>query len=40
MKKWKDFQGVSFGWVLLDALGSGVVETFETSSVGRGVRLV
>ncbi|KAK0657213.1 serine-threonine protein kinase 19-domain-containing protein [Cercophora newfieldiana] len=39
-KKWKDFYGVSFDWVLREAVGSGVVEVFETHTVGRGVRLV
>ena len=39
-KKWKDFHGVSFDWVLREAVGSGLVEVFETRSVGRGVRLV
>ncbi|KAK4451744.1 serine-threonine protein kinase 19-domain-containing protein [Podospora aff. communis PSN243] len=39
-KKWKDFYGVSFDWVLREAVGAGLVEVFETHSVGRGVRLV
>ncbi|KAK0731450.1 serine-threonine protein kinase 19, partial [Lasiosphaeris hirsuta] len=37
-KKWRDFNGLSFDWVLREAVGAGLVEVFETSSVGRGVR--
>ncbi|KAL2126842.1 hypothetical protein VTI74DRAFT_138 [Chaetomium olivicolor] len=39
-KKWKEFQGLSFDWVLREAVGAGLVEVFETRSVGRAVRLV
>lgn len=39
-KKWKDFHGLAFDWVLREAVGAGLVEIFETHSVGRGVRLV
>lgn len=39
-KKWKEFYGLSFDWVLQEAVGTGLVEVFETRSVGRGVRLV
>ncbi len=39
-KKWKDFNGLAFGWILQEAVGVGLVEVFETRSVGRGVRLV
>ncbi|KAH6634283.1 serine-threonine protein kinase 19-domain-containing protein [Chaetomium sp. MPI-SDFR-AT-0129] len=39
-KKWKVFHGLAFDWVLREAVGAGVVEVFETGSVGRGVRLV
>lgn len=39
-KKWKDFYGLRFEWVLDEALGMGVVEGFETGSVGRGIRLI
>jgi hypothetical protein len=38
-RKWRDFSGLAFDWVLAEALGAGVVEVFETGSVGRGVRL-
>ena len=39
-KKWRDFHGLSFHWVLEEAVGAGLVEVFETRSVGRGVRLL
>lgn len=39
-RKWKHFQGLAFGWVLEEAVGSGLVEVFETGSVGRGVRAI
>jgi hypothetical protein len=37
-KKWKDLYGMQFRWVLEEALGAGLVEIFETGSVGPGVR--
>ncbi|OTB02111.1 hypothetical protein M426DRAFT_322938 [Hypoxylon sp. CI-4A] len=37
-KKWRQFYGLSFDWVLQEAVGSGLVEVFETRSVGRGIR--
>ncbi|KAJ4312212.1 hypothetical protein N0V94_007555 [Neodidymelliopsis sp. IMI 364377] len=39
-KKWKQFYGMRFEWVLEECLGAGLVELFETGSVGRAVRLV
>ncbi|KAK1532688.1 uncharacterized protein CCOS01_04671 [Colletotrichum costaricense] len=39
-KRWKEFYGLEFNWVLEEAMGAGVVEVFETRSVGRGVRLL
>jgi hypothetical protein len=39
-RKWKQFRGLSFDWVLEEAVGSGLVEVFETGSVGRGVRVI
>ncbi|GKT42301.1 uncharacterized protein ColSpa_02482 [Colletotrichum spaethianum] len=39
-KRWKDFYGLEFHWVLEEAMGAGQVEVFETRSVGRGVRLL
>ncbi|KAI9663454.1 MAG: hypothetical protein M1831_002463 [Alyxoria varia] len=38
-KKWKQFYGLKFQWVLEECLGSGLIECFETGSVGLGVRL-
>lgn len=37
-KKWKEFNGMSFRWILEEALGAGLVELFDTGSVGPGVR--
>lgn len=39
-RKWKYFYGINFEWVLRECLGSGLVELFETGSVGKGVRVV
>ncbi|KAJ9157896.1 Serine-threonine protein kinase 19-domain-containing protein [Pleurostoma richardsiae] len=39
-RKWKEFYGLSFEWVLCEAVGAGLIEVFETRSVGRGVRLL
>lgn len=36
--RWKEFWGVEWEWVLGQAVGLGIVEVFETGSVGRGVR--
>ncbi|KAK6440242.1 hypothetical protein LTR95_003542 [Oleoguttula sp. CCFEE 5521] len=37
-KKWREFWGLRFDYVLAEAVGSGVVEVFETGSVGLAVR--
>jgi hypothetical protein len=37
-KKWKDLYGLDFDWALQECLGAGLVELFETKSVGHGVR--
>jgi hypothetical protein len=37
-KKWKDLYGLNFDWVLEECLGAGLIELFETRSVGLGVR--
>ncbi len=37
-KKWKDLYGLDFDWTLQECLGAGLVELFETKSVGHGVR--
>lgn len=39
-RKWKQFYGLTFDWVLGECLGAGLIEVFETGSVGRGVRTV
>lgn len=39
-KKWKDLYGLTFDWILHEAVGAGLVELFETGSVGRAVRLL
>lgn len=39
-KKWKDFYGMTFDWILHEAVGAGLVEVFVTGSVGRGIRLL
>ncbi|TGJ80200.1 hypothetical protein E0Z10_g8565 [Xylaria hypoxylon] len=39
-RKWRQFYGLTFDWVLQEAVGAGLVEVFETRSVGRGVRAV
>jgi hypothetical protein len=37
-KKWKDLSGLNFDWILEECLGAGLVETFDTHSVGLAVR--
>ncbi|KAG6160179.1 hypothetical protein E4U11_004061 [Claviceps purpurea] len=37
--RWKDFWGVEWEWVLGEAVGLGIVDLFDTGSVGRGVRM-
>jgi putative protein kinase ArgK-like GTPase of G3E family len=37
-RKWKQFYGMTFDWVLEECVGSGQVEVFETRTVGRGIR--
>lgn len=39
-RKWKEFSGLAFEWLLHEAVGAGLVEVFETGSVGRAVRLL
>lgn len=39
-KRWKQLFGLEFDWVLQECLGAGLVEEFETKSVGIGVRVV
>ena len=37
-RKWKDLYGLNFDWVVEECLGAGLIELFETRSVGLGVR--
>jgi hypothetical protein len=37
-KKWKELYGLNFRWALEEALGAGLIELFDTGSVGPGVR--
>lgn len=39
-RKWKQFFGLAFDWVLAECLGAGLVEVFETGSVGQAVRAI
>ncbi|KAF2842739.1 hypothetical protein M501DRAFT_993496 [Patellaria atrata CBS 101060] len=39
-RKWRSFWGCGFEWVLEECVGAGLVECFETGSVGVGVRVV
>lgn len=38
-RKWKQFYGLAFDWVLAECLGAGLLEVFETGSVGRAIRI-
>lgn len=37
-RKWKQFYGLKFEYVLEECLGTGLIEGFDTGSVGLGVR--
>ncbi|PBP26478.1 hypothetical protein BUE80_DR002741 [Diplocarpon rosae] len=37
-QKWKQLSGMSFEWILGECVGAGLVEVFDTRSVGRGIR--
>ncbi|ESZ98263.1 hypothetical protein SBOR_1359 [Sclerotinia borealis F-4128] len=37
-RKWKQYYGISFEWILAECVGAGLVEVFDTRSIGRGVR--
>jgi hypothetical protein len=39
-KKWKQFYGLRFEWILEECVGAGLIELFETGSVGQAARLV
>ena len=38
--KWKQLYGVTFEWALEECVGAGMVEVFNTRSVGRGIRAI
>ena len=37
-RKWKQFYGLAFEWILEECVGADLVELFRTGSVGMGVR--
>ncbi|KAK1140639.1 hypothetical protein N8T08_010036 [Aspergillus melleus] len=37
-KKWKALYGMNFRWIVEEAIGAGLVEIFDTGSVGPGIR--
>lgn len=37
-RKWKTFNGLSFEWILGECVAAGIVELFETGTVGVGIR--
>lgn len=37
-KRWREFWGLRFEWVLAECIGCGMVELFETGGMGIGVR--
>ncbi|KAE8452190.1 hypothetical protein EG329_001657 [Mollisiaceae sp. DMI_Dod_QoI] len=37
-RKWKQFHGISFEFILEECVGAGLLEVFDTRSIGRGVR--
>lgn len=39
-KKWKQFHGLRFEWILEECIGAGLIELFETGSVGRAARII
>ncbi|KAI9739499.1 MAG: hypothetical protein M1834_006214 [Cirrosporium novae-zelandiae] len=39
-QKWKSYYGLKAEWVVEEAVGAGLVEVFDTGSVGWGVRVV
>jgi hypothetical protein len=39
-KKWKTFYGMRFEWVLEECVGAGLLEVFETGSVGKAARVI
>ncbi|KAF1965007.1 hypothetical protein BU23DRAFT_520197 [Bimuria novae-zelandiae CBS 107.79] len=39
-KKWKQIHGLRFEWILEECVGAGLIELFETGSVGRAARII
>jgi hypothetical protein len=39
-KKWRQFYGLEFEWILAECVGAGLVECFATGSIGIGVRVI
>lgn len=39
-KKWKQFYGLRFEWILEECVGAGLIELFETGSVGQAARVI
>lgn len=37
-KRWRDFYGLEFAWILAECVGSGLIELFDTGSVGIAAR--
>ncbi|KJX94860.1 hypothetical protein TI39_contig4154g00018 [Zymoseptoria brevis] len=37
-KRWRDFYGLEFDWILAECVGSGLMELFDTGAVGVAVR--
>lgn len=37
-RKWKQFYGITYEWILGECVGAGLVEVFDTGSIGRGIR--
>ena len=38
-RKWKQFYGLHFDWILAECLGAGLLEAFDTKSVGLAIRV-
>ena len=38
-RKWRTYHGLKFEWVLGECVAAGLLELFETGTVGRGVRV-
>ena len=38
-RKWRTYHGLRFEWVLGECVAAGLLELFETGTIGRGVRV-